>query len=209
MCFWNRSPGLVWLESNVPTPPLHRSATAPHSRRAMVITTHLWRAWLCCPDIFTLFSLCRGCETEKVVPMFGTDSPLFLFRLYSIAKQAEELSQQLMTVNLGEKENWKATHAWGHRHKLLQVSHTQHVSSSAGSPFMHLLPCHSLWPRFIYPFVPATFWSTNAFKGCPWNNATQATSVALEEILPCVFPFLLKVESIMGFHTVPTFFTLI
>lgn len=43
--------------------------------------------------------------------MFGTDSPLFLFRLYSIAKQAEELSQQLMTVNLGEKENWKATHA--------------------------------------------------------------------------------------------------
>lgn len=92
-----------------------------------------------------------------------------LCRLYSTAKQTEELSQQLMTVSLGEKANWKAIHAWGHRHKLLkllQVSYTQHVISSTGSAFMHLLPCHSLWQTFIYPFVPATFWSTNTFKDC-------------------------------------------
>lgn len=159
-------------ESTVPTPPLHRNAAGPHSHRGTVITAHLWCAWVCCPDVFTLIFPVQSMWSRKGGSYVLYRFSPFLYRLYSIAKQAEELSRQLMTVNLGEKENWKAIHAWGHRHKLLQVSHTQCVSSLAGSPFMHLLPCHSLWQRFIYPFVPATFWSTNAFKGCPWNDAT-------------------------------------
>lgn len=61
---------------NVPTPPLYWNATGPHSHRGMVITAHLWHAWLCCPDVCTLFSLCRACGAEKVAHMLGTDSLL-------------------------------------------------------------------------------------------------------------------------------------
>lgn len=160
---------LFGYRTNVPTPPLYWNATGPHSHRGMVITAHLWHAWLCCPDVCTLFFPVQSMWSRKGGSYAWYWFSPSLCRLYSIAKQAKELSQQLMTVSLGEKGNWKAICAWGRRHKLLkllQVSHTQHVSSSTGSPFMRFLPCQSLWQKFIYPFVPATFWSTNTFKDC-------------------------------------------
>lgn len=56
---------------------------------------------------------------------------------------------------------------------------------------------------------PCNFLKHKYLQGLsPWNDATSATSVALEEILPRVFPFLLKAGSIMGFYTVPTFLAL-